>query len=317
MNVQMARLLLTLMVGFSAAVPLASAQDEVRNGGDFLAMQFDRVARETLWVLTNLAPADKILTDAQIALYRDAQTLKIVAVEGPLYDNEGDRVDAKVDFDPHGEPRRIMLNEATWSSRLSQEDDGHLHQMVFHELLRIVFRHDAEAYALENSYTISSRLLSDPAWSLLNNFLLYPSRPGHGGGNVPGSSEVLQNCELATAQGPFTSFAITYLVKDSHLIDIESIKVNWSEAMEMDRITEVWPRRTITPADPDIGSMAAKIDGFSFRGISESTSIEISSEWMTTSLTLMSDDNGVGAFVKLSSDGPVLLSYYRCQNYPF
>lgn len=127
------------------------AQDGVDNGGEYLALEFTRLGRD---VYLALQANPGLLTADQLAAFDTAiRETRVDAVNGPIIDNSGREVDARVVFDQEYQEFVIEIDRHSWPEIVVRRI--HSHQLVFHEYLSVLQIND-------DNYVLSSRVSEEP-----------------------------------------------------------------------------------------------------------------------------------------------------------
>ena len=161
---------------------LAFAQNGVDNGGEYLALEFTRLGRD---VFLALQAHPGLLTSDQLATFDTAiRETRVDAVNGPILDNSGREVDARVVFDQQYQEFVIEINRHTWPDIVVRRI--HSHQLVFHEYMRVLQIND-------DNYVLSGQIAEEPyatylsikvpsvegtqIWEQLKDYYEYSARP--------------------------------------------------------------------------------------------------------------------------------------------
>ncbi|MCX6126211.1 MAG: hypothetical protein NTV34_15875, partial [Proteobacteria bacterium] len=132
---------------------MLKAGNSVGDGGQSLSLEFTRLGREVLLALSH-TPSIEILNPEQLKEFeQQLNETRVDAVIGPILDNLGREVDARVTTDETYHERLIEINRTTWPRFISIR--GRAHRLVFHEYLRILNIDD-------DNYVHSSKLESEP-----------------------------------------------------------------------------------------------------------------------------------------------------------
>jgi hypothetical protein len=110
-----------------------------------------------------------------------------------------------------------------------------------------------------------------------------------------------QICKLKSGSGPLTEFTIEYNVENKSLASKDVV-------FEFKSNDENVKRKGKT-ANVEEGNLRTDFD--------IRTYIEFDGDWAAARVLLLSDDDGVAALVNFLSDGPSLVSFYRCDKFPF
>lgn len=139
--------LLFVLLSLAGTVALAN---RVNNGGEQVAGEFTRLAHVVLNALERLPHSEQILTVADLdRLERAIAEVRVNAVPGPLRDNSGRLVNARVLMASEFRDTVIEIDEARWIAAM--EARRPLARLVLHEYLRVL-GHD------DDNYRISARL---------------------------------------------------------------------------------------------------------------------------------------------------------------
>ena len=110
-----------------------------------------------------------------------------------------------------------------------------------------------------------------------------------------------QHCSLATKSGPYTYFNIRYSVAEGKFLS-KKVTISLRYSKESGSVKE-----SVTLKDIDFSLV---------KGNAQIKLYFEHDDWQSTQLDLAEDDDGVGAFVDSSSDGPKIRSFYRCTKFP-
>jgi hypothetical protein len=139
-------------------LPSLYAGNGVDNGGEYLSLEFTRLARE-VYIALEKNSEQGLLSDSQMQLFDEAiKEIRVDAVNGPILDNAGRTVDARVIFDDRYEEQVIEIDRNNWKDFIFQR--GRAHRLVFHEYLRVISVND-------DNYVLSGKLEDEPFSSFL------------------------------------------------------------------------------------------------------------------------------------------------------
>ncbi len=289
---------------------IVSHANEVDNGGNIIAMEFNRIAREVHYVLKSVSVRGKILTESQLAKYKNALKVPVEVRKGPVYDIHNRKVDAKLAYDRDGKPLTYVLDQEVWEKYIAKHPLTH--QFVFHEMLRFILL-KSKYYQAENSYEISSKIRYGEAGAVLSRFNRNPQNTIYTKPDITLARLKSQECRLESKYGVLNKILLTYWVKKDKVIDIESVKVsfdsqfdsydNFGEGPQLKtyrkpKSGKVW-EDVISGFIPEDDYGKSKLD-LRIGGTAE------------IHMTMQSDDDGVGILVNFVSDGPRLVGFHRC-----